>query len=75
MAMEHPVQVAVLVREVSEAGFYACRNRGPSARSVRLVLLTETIRRIHAAPAARTGPSRSTPHSRQAAACVFGTGL
>ena len=50
MATEgHPVQVAVQVLGVSESGFYAWRDRGPSARAVRYVLLTDTIRQIHSA--------------------------
>lgn len=50
MAAEgHPVQVTVRVLGVSEPGFYAWRDRGPSARSIRHVLLTDTIRQIHAA--------------------------
>ena len=50
MASEgHPVQVAVRVLGVSESGFYAWRDRGPSARSIRHVLLTDTIHQIHAA--------------------------
>ena len=50
MASEgQPVQVAVRVLGVSESGFYAWRDRGPSARSIRHVLPTDAIHQIHAA--------------------------
>jgi putative transposase len=44
-----PVQVATRVLRASESGFYAWRTRAPSARDIRHVLLTDTIREIHTA--------------------------
>ena len=50
MATEgHSVQVATRVLGTSESGFYAWRTRAPSARAIRHVILTDTIRQIHAA--------------------------
>lgn len=43
-----PVQVAVRVLNVSESGFYAWRDRGPSGRSPR-ELLTDILHQIHIA--------------------------
>jgi putative transposase len=44
-----PVQVATRVLAVSESGYYEFRSRGPSARQVRLALLTDLIREVHQA--------------------------
>ncbi len=50
MASERlPVQAACRVLAVTEAGYYAWRGRGPSARDVRQVWLTDLIRQVHAA--------------------------
>ena len=50
MATEgHRVQVAARVLGTSESGFYAWRTRAPSARAIRHVILTDTIRQIHVA--------------------------
>ena len=43
-----PVQVACRVLGVSESGFYDCRKRPPSERSIRHALLTGLITEIHA---------------------------
>jgi hypothetical protein len=48
MAAEGPVQVATRPLGTSESGFYAWRTRAPSARVIRHVILTDTIRQIHA---------------------------
>lgn len=42
-----PVQLATRVLGVSESGYYAWRDRAPSARSLRHAWLTETIGAIH----------------------------
>ena len=42
------VQLACRVLAVSESGFYARRQRPPSARAIRHVALTDLIGRIHA---------------------------
>jgi hypothetical protein len=42
-----PVQAATRVLDVTDAGYYARRSRGPSARAVRHALVTETIRQVH----------------------------
>src|SRR3954452_71814 len=44
-----PVQAATRVLAVTDAGYYAWRSRGPSARAVRHALVTETIRQVHLA--------------------------
>ncbi|MEU0240940.1 hypothetical protein ABZ234_24950 [Nocardiopsis sp. NPDC006198] len=59
MATEgHPVQVVLRVLGVSESGFCAWRDCGPSARSVRHVLLIGTIRQIHAVTGGVSGVRR-----------------
>ncbi len=63
------VQVACRVLGVSESGFYAWRKRGPSARAVRHVWLTDRIRAVHQA-------SRGTYGARRVRAeLVLGQGL
>nr|WP_084464416.1 IS3 family transposase [Microtetraspora fusca] len=44
-----PIQVCCRVLDVSESGYYACRSRPPSARSLRHAWLTEKIQQLHAA--------------------------
>ena len=44
-----PVEAATRVLDVTDSGYYAWRNRGPSARAVRHALVTETIRQVHLA--------------------------
>jgi transposase InsO family protein len=44
-----PAQAATRVLDVTDAGYYAWRSRGPSARAVRHALVTETIRQVHLA--------------------------
>ncbi|MGW0590312.1 IS3 family transposase [Streptosporangium sp. NPDC002607] len=44
-----PVQMCCRVMGVSESGFYAWRNRPPSARALRHAWLTDMIRQVHAA--------------------------
>jgi hypothetical protein len=53
-----PVEVCCRVLDVSVSGFYARRNRPPSARALRHAWLTEQIRVVHLA-------SRSTYGSRR----------
>ncbi|WP_435109306.1 hypothetical protein [Nocardiopsis synnemataformans] len=70
-----PVQVAVRVLGVSESGFYAWRDRGPSARSIRHVLLTDAVRQIHAASSGvDLADGGCTPNSPWAAGCASGMG-
>jgi putative transposase len=42
-----PVQMATRVLGVSESGYYEAHRRGPSAREVRHVWLTDQIRKVH----------------------------
>ncbi|MGJ6969605.1 IS3 family transposase [Streptosporangium sp. G11] len=44
-----PIQVCCRIMDVSESGFYAWRNRPPSARTLRHAWLTDEIRQVHAA--------------------------
>lgn len=44
-----PIQVCCRIMNVSESGFYAWRNRPPSARTLRHAWLTDEIRQVHAA--------------------------
>jgi putative transposase len=44
-----PVQASTRVLNVTDSGYYAWRTRGPSARTVRHALVTETIRQVHRA--------------------------
>ena len=44
-----PVQSACRVMDVSQSGYYAWRNRPPSARAIRHAWLTDLIRQIHSA--------------------------
>jgi putative transposase len=44
-----PIQVRCRTLNVSESGFYAWRNRPPSARTLRHAWLTDEIRPMHAA--------------------------
>jgi transposase InsO family protein len=46
-AEDLPVQTACRLLDVSESGFYAQRDRPPSARAVRHAWLTDLIRQIH----------------------------
>jgi hypothetical protein len=53
-----PVQLATRVLGVSESGYYEFRGRGPSARDVRHVLLTDLIREVHVASRGTYGARR-----------------
>ena len=53
-----PVEVACRVLDVSCAGFYAWRDRPPSARAVRHAWLTDVIREVHAASYGSYGAKR-----------------
>ena len=44
-----PVEVACRALDVSSAGYYAWRERPPSARAVRHAWLTDVIREVHVA--------------------------
>ncbi|MFI6511605.1 IS3 family transposase [Streptosporangium sp. NPDC050855] len=44
-----PIQVCCRIMNVSESGFYAWRDRPPSARTLRHAWLTDEIRKVHAA--------------------------
>ncbi len=48
MSEDLPVEVACRVIGVSVSGFYAWRNRKPSARSVRHAMIADVIRVVHA---------------------------
>lgn len=53
-----PVQTACRVLGVSESGYYAWRERPPSARAIRHAWLTDLIREIHTASRGTYGAPR-----------------
>ena len=57
---EWPVTRMCRVLEVSRAGFYAWRSRGPSATETRREGLTEPVTQIHAEVKARYGAGGCT---------------
>jgi hypothetical protein len=57
-----PAQLACRVLDVSESGYYAWRNRAPSARALRHVWLTDLILQIHT-------------HCRRLAHCAFAAAI
>ena len=65
----HPVEVATRINAVSVSGFYAWRNRSPSARAIRQAWLSDHIAQIHA-------ESRGTYGSRRVhAELTLGRGI
>ena len=56
--VHYPVRTMCRVLRVSHGGYYAWRDRQPSARAVADLVLTERIRAIHAASDATHGAPR-----------------
>jgi putative transposase len=53
-----PVQIATNVLNASASGYYDWRTRAPSARAIRHVILTDTIRQVHTASRGTYGARR-----------------